>query len=105
MLCSFVAPTRSTSRHLTLGRKTRGSRPCAVVICGLTFPSFPLATEKWQHGLHERLMQAAGKRHMSPVGNDPEIRVRNRCVHVQRDLHGIEKITIAIHEQGLSGDR
>ena len=69
------------------------------------FLADPLPAEKWQHGLHERLMQVAGKRHMSPVGNDLEIRVRNSCVHVQRDLHGIEKITIAIHEQCLSGDR
>src|SRR5437016_4874552 len=61
-----------------------------------TFPPFladPLAAEKWQHGFHERLMQAAGKRHMSPVGNDPECTVFGSCL---QDFYGKGSVPLSL---------
>ena len=39
------------------------------------------------------------------AGNDPELRAGNRAVHLQRQLHWIERIAIAVDDQRASADR
>src|SRR6266403_2154107 len=61
---------------------------------------FPLAPQEGQRGRGETGGQVPEDGAVSAVGNDPEVGSRDGSVQLQRNLHRIERIAIAMHDQG-----
>jgi hypothetical protein len=40
---------------------------------------------------------------MAAIGHEPKRRARNGAIHVNRHLHGIERIAVTVDDQGRGG--